>query len=340
MAANILSVVGGVFLAYHGINFILQVIQGVKAFVLPSLGFRKDLKAFGSWAVVTGCTDGIGKSYAKQLAKQGLNIVLMSRNLEKLKKVEEEIRSEYNVETRIIVIDFSGGQEIYQDIGDKLKDLEIGILVNNVGVGVKCPDYFLMLPIEETCKMINVNILSVVMMTYIVLPMMVARKSGLVINVSSIAGRIPNPLVSTYSSTKLAQQGINIVLMSRNLEKLQKVEEEIRSEYNVETRIIVIDFTGGHEIYQDIGDKLKDLEIGILVNNVGIGIGKNDFFLTYPMKAFNEQINANDLSTVMITYIVLPIMVARKRGLIINISSILALAPSPFNATYPATKKE
>ncbi|XP_020904235.1 inactive hydroxysteroid dehydrogenase-like protein 1 isoform X1 [Exaiptasia diaphana] len=202
MAANILSVVGGVFLAYHGINFILQVIQGVKAFVLPSLGFRKDLKAFGSWAVVTGCTDGIGKSYAKQLAKQGLNIVLMSRNLEKLKKVEEEIRSEYNVETRIIVIDFSGGQEIYQDIGDKL----------------------------------------------------------------------------------------------------------------------------------------KDLEIGILVNNVGIGIGKNDFFLTYPMKAFNEQINANDLSTVMITYIVLPIMVARKRGLIINISSILALAPSPFNATYPATK--
>lgn len=50
MAANILSVVGGVFLAYRGVNFLLQVIQGIKTFVLPSLGFRKDLKAFGSWA--------------------------------------------------------------------------------------------------------------------------------------------------------------------------------------------------------------------------------------------------------------------------------------------------
>ncbi|XP_031568031.1 very-long-chain 3-oxoacyl-CoA reductase-B-like [Actinia tenebrosa] len=203
MADSVLSVVGAAFLAYHGLNFGLQVLQGIRTFILPSLGFKKNFKrSFGSWAVVTGCTDGIGKSYVKQLAKQGINIVLISRNMEKLKNVDQEIRSLYNVNTKIIVMDFSGGPEIYEGLEEKLKDLEIGILVNNVGVGDSCPDFFLMSSVQDDLKMLNVNVLSVVMMMHIILPGMVSRKKGLVINVSSVAGSMPMPLIATYSATK------------------------------------------------------------------------------------------------------------------------------------------
>ncbi|KAK3729469.1 hypothetical protein QZH41_019789 [Actinostola sp. cb2023] len=133
--------------------------------------------------VVTGSTDGIGKSYAKMLAKQGINIVLISRNLEKLQKVEHEIKSEYNVQTRIIVMDFSGGHEIYEGLGDKLKDLEIGIL------GEKLCWYPL-------CNVSN----NYVLIKYCIYNH--AWKKGVIVNVSSMCGVMPMPLIATYSATK------------------------------------------------------------------------------------------------------------------------------------------
>jgi 17beta-estradiol 17-dehydrogenase / very-long-chain 3-oxoacyl-CoA reductase len=62
----------------------------------------------GSWAVITGCTDGIGKAYAEMLAKKGLNVVLLSRSLDKLEKLAEEIKTKYSVQTKVIAADFTG----------------------------------------------------------------------------------------------------------------------------------------------------------------------------------------------------------------------------------------
>ncbi|KAI4571368.1 hypothetical protein MJG53_013474 [Ovis ammon polii x Ovis aries] len=83
--------------------------------------------------VVTGATSGIGKAYARELARRGLNVVLISRDLSKLKHEAREIERLYGKSTRVIQVDFTGGLEIYETIEAGLKDLEIGVLVNNVG---------------------------------------------------------------------------------------------------------------------------------------------------------------------------------------------------------------
>ncbi|XP_061188398.1 very-long-chain 3-oxoacyl-CoA reductase-like [Saccostrea echinata] len=139
-----------------------------------------------------------------KLAKRGVNIVLISRSEAKLQEVANEIEKESKVQTRIIVADFSKGVELYDSIRDQLAGLEIGTLVNNVGMNYPSPNYFLDVADrgEIFMKMINVNVTAVTMMTSIVMPAMVERKKGAVINISSAAGLHPIPLITVYSACK------------------------------------------------------------------------------------------------------------------------------------------
>ncbi|XP_068706685.1 very-long-chain 3-oxoacyl-CoA reductase-like isoform X2 [Montipora foliosa] len=202
MEWNFLSYVGAGFLGYYSLTFFLQVIHGIRAFVLPAIGIKKNLKKLGDWAVVTGCTDGIGKAYTYELAKQGFKLVLISRTQEKLETLAAELSVAHGTETKIISMDFTGGAEIYKGLDEKLAGLDIGILVNNVGVS-HYPEFFTHMKREDAWKMINVNVLSVLMMTHIILPEMAARGRGLIVNVASAAGFNPTPLLSTYSGTKV-----------------------------------------------------------------------------------------------------------------------------------------
>ncbi|XP_014676759.1 PREDICTED: hydroxysteroid dehydrogenase-like protein 1 [Priapulus caudatus] len=121
---------------------------------------------------VTKATDGIGKQYTLQLlAELGLNIVLVGRSPEKLKATNDEVRARGNVQVKTVVVDCSGGREIYADVERKLSELEIGVLVNNVSIAY--PGFysdFLAISRDYHADMINVNNLSYVMMTHIVLP--------------------------------------------------------------------------------------------------------------------------------------------------------------------------
>ncbi|XP_062714893.1 inactive hydroxysteroid dehydrogenase-like protein 1 [Aedes albopictus] len=135
----------------------------------------------------------------------------------------------------------------------------------------------------------------------------------------------------------LASKGMHIVLLSRSEPKLMKVAEEILTKYNVETRWVAVDFSKGPEIYQMIREKIEGLDIGILVNNVGY----------YPeVRSFDRNtedeiistININILSTTMMTRIVLPGMKQRRRGIIVNISSIGCYRPAAFLNMYASAK--
>ncbi|CAG0902988.1 unnamed protein product [Darwinula stevensoni] len=155
------------------------------------------------FSVVTGCTDGIGLSYAKELARHGMKIVLISRNPKKLEAVAEDLKKEFNTETLMIPADFTE-LNIYDGIKERVAGLDVGVLVNNVGMPSD-PQPFLDVPEGEKTyqDMLLVNNLSMVQMTKMILPVMVKKKKGVVMNVSSLAGVSPLPFVAIYSATKV-----------------------------------------------------------------------------------------------------------------------------------------
>lgn len=153
---------------------------------------------------IKGSTDGIGKAYAEELAKRRVNIILIGRNKEKLEAVSRSISETYKVETDFIVADFSKGREPYTAIKKALKDREIGILVNNVGMFYPYPDYFTNVSEDVLWDMININIASASMMTHIVLPGMVEKKKGAIVNVSSASCCQPTPMLTIYGASKVS----------------------------------------------------------------------------------------------------------------------------------------
>jgi len=174
------------------------------------------MKCGGKWALVTGSTDGIGKAYAFNLARQGLNIILVSRSPYKLQNVAAEIEQKYSgIKTKIIEVDFSkeDATSYIPKIEDSIKDLEIGVLVNNVGISYEHPSEYLELDSTYVDNLINVNIGSINVMTRIVLPQMVERKNGAIINISSLSAAFPTPLLTVYAGSKsyvdLFSQGLN-----------------------------------------------------------------------------------------------------------------------------------
>ncbi|XP_052013419.1 17-beta-hydroxysteroid dehydrogenase type 3 [Apodemus sylvaticus] len=162
---------------------------------------RSFLQSMGQWAVITGAGDGIGKAYSFELARHGLNVVLISRTLEKLQAIAEEIERITGSRVKIIQADFTR-EDIYDHIKEQLEGLEIGVLVNNVGMLPSLfPSHFLSMP-DESQSLIHCNITSVVKMTQLVLKNMESRRRGLILNISSGAALRPWPLYSLYSASK------------------------------------------------------------------------------------------------------------------------------------------
>ncbi|XP_047382892.1 17-beta-hydroxysteroid dehydrogenase type 3 [Sciurus carolinensis] len=165
--------------------------------VLP----RSFLQSMGQWAVVTGAGDGIGKAYSLELAKHGLNVVLISRTLEKLHVLAREIEQTTGNRVKVIQADFTR-DDIYESIREELQGLEIGILVNNVGMLPNLlPSRFLSVP-GEIQSLVHCNVTSVVKMTQLVLKPMESRRRGLILNISSGVALCPWPLYALYSASK------------------------------------------------------------------------------------------------------------------------------------------
>ena len=165
--------------------------------------------------MVTGCTDGIGKGYTEMLAGQGMNIVLMSRSLDKLETQSSFLKEKYKINTLVIQIDFSNAsRELYRSVSIKLARLDIGVLVNNVGKSVEYPHYFCdeSNKLEDIETMLNVCCSSFLNMTHMVLPGMLERKRGVIINVSSGAGLQPIPLLNIYSACKAFMKMTSLAL--------------------------------------------------------------------------------------------------------------------------------
>uniref|UniRef100_A0A8C6NT92 Hydroxysteroid (20-beta) dehydrogenase 2 n=1 Tax=Nothobranchius furzeri TaxID=105023 RepID=A0A8C6NT92_NOTFU len=202
---DVLAFFGGLAVFLYLLKLTWRCWCGLRQFVLSRF-WRTDLRTYGQWAVVTGATSGIGKAYACELAQRGLDVVLIGRSEDKLRMVAKEIENKYERHTHTIRADFTDGCSIYPAIEKELRCLEIGILVNNVGmISTDRFAYFLEIPEAEQkiTQLVNCNMLSVPQMTRLVLPSMVERGKGLIVNISSDMGVRPQPLLALYSASKI-----------------------------------------------------------------------------------------------------------------------------------------
>ncbi|KAL2739369.1 inactive hydroxysteroid dehydrogenase-like protein 1 [Vespula maculifrons] len=173
--------------------------------IFPLINFTSiDFRVkFGEWAVVTGSTDGIGKAYAKELAIRNINLILISRNLSKLEKTKCELLNvNPNIEIKIIEADFSKGKPIFEKIKSELENIQIGILVNNVGKQYSYPMYLHEVPEDELWDIMTVNVGAATMMTRLIIEQMKKHKKGAIVNISSGSEHQPLPLMTVYAATK------------------------------------------------------------------------------------------------------------------------------------------
>lgn len=195
---QVLTIIGGVSVASFAMKFLVSF---YKFFLRPA----KDLRKLGKWCVVTGATDGIGKAYAMALAKKGLSVVLISRTESKLVDVKKEIdeKNYPDVEVKYVVCDYSKfDAAAQQKVAAAVEGLDVGVLVNNVGVSYPYPKYFHELSDEQVHNLTEMNVNSTTLMTKMMIGGMAERKRGAVVNIASAAGTITSPLLAQYSAAK------------------------------------------------------------------------------------------------------------------------------------------
>ena len=141
---------------------------------------------------------------AFELAKKGCNILLISRTLEKLNETKKELLEKYStVSVEILDIDFSKYDETSKNrIISVVASKEIGVLINNVGISYPFTKYFHELDDVSVEQLITLNVNSTTNMTRIVLPGMIERKKGAIVNIGSAAGVSNSPLLAQYGAAK------------------------------------------------------------------------------------------------------------------------------------------
>ncbi|RBQ96645.1 hypothetical protein VDGD_00743 [Verticillium dahliae] len=206
-ALTVLAGIGALFVATKALSY-FQFLLSV--FVLSGTSLRKYGKP-GSWAVVTGASDGLGKEFALQLASKGFNVVLVSRTKSKLEAFAAELEQKYpKVQSKILAMDFARDDNAdYDALAATVAGLDVAILINNVGQSHSIPVSFVDTTREELQSIVTINCLGTLKTTSIIAPIMVQRKKGLILTMGSFAGWIPTPYLATYSGSKAFLQHWN-----------------------------------------------------------------------------------------------------------------------------------
>jgi len=152
-------------------------------------------------ALITGASSGLGEQFALQLAQQRYDLVIVARRAERLALVAERAKAAGAPEVEIIAADLAR-REAPQEICDRLaaKALTINYLVNNAGFGTA--GHFCELPLARELEEIDLNIAAIVGLTRLLLPGMLERRSGTIINVASTAAFQAVPYMATYAASK------------------------------------------------------------------------------------------------------------------------------------------
>ncbi len=160
---------------------------------------------FSSWknkqsALITGASSGIGAVFAQELAKEGFKIVLTARRKDRLEELAKKIEKETKAITEIIIADLANEKDRQKIVTRINGNNDIEILINNAGFGVR--GRFYLNNIEKYQEMMLVHNTAPVEFCRAVLPSMIKRSRGIIINVSSMASLLKNPRAGIYSGSK------------------------------------------------------------------------------------------------------------------------------------------
>ncbi|WP_435359611.1 SDR family NAD(P)-dependent oxidoreductase [Haloarchaeobius sp. DFWS5] len=152
-------------------------------------------------ALITGASAGIGRELARQFARHGHDLVLVARREAVLDEAADELESRYGVTVTTIVKDLDDDdapQELYDEVHEQ--DLDVGVLVNNVGIGTYGP--FAESDLDRELTQLRLNVTTLVTLTRLFLDDFTARGSGKILNVGSVAGFQPGPFMAGYYASK------------------------------------------------------------------------------------------------------------------------------------------
>ncbi|TKC16785.1 3-ketoacyl-ACP reductase [Robertmurraya kyonggiensis] len=194
----------------------------------------------GKTALITGAGRGIGRAVAIALAKEGVNLGLIGLTMSNLEKVTTELE-QYDINISAATADVSDLEAVQHAVEHIKLDLgPIDILVNNAGTGKF--GGFLELTPEEWENIIRVNVMGVYNVTRAVLPEMIERKAGDIVNISSTAGQKGAPVTSAYSASKFAVLGLTESLMlevrKHNIRVTALTPSTVVTDLAIETNLI------------------------------------------------------------------------------------------------------
>lgn len=164
-----------------------------------------------SWAVITGASSGIGLELARLIAADGYSLVITARRLDRLRELGRELEELHGIEVLPLQADLShpgSSEELYRELFDR--GIAPVVLVNNAGFG-ELGRFYETDP-KRISSMVQLNCATLTELTRYVLPEMVARKQGRILNLSSVAAFQPGPFMATYYATKAYVQSLSEAL--------------------------------------------------------------------------------------------------------------------------------
>lgn len=195
--------------------------------------------------MITGATSGIGLACAKKFAAAGKDLVLTGRRLDRLNDISSQLKDKYSINVEVLNFDVRNREEVFASVSS-LEDewRNIDILINNAGLAVGMGT-IQEGEIDDWERMIDTNVKGLLYVTRAVLPGMIARKSGHVINIGSIAGREVYPNGNVYCSTKFAVDALTKAIRIDTVHSGIKVSQIAPGA--VETEFSIVRFKGDKE---------------------------------------------------------------------------------------------
>jgi len=153
------------------------------------------------YALITGASSGIGLEFARIAAFNRINLILLSRNSEKLIRLQKELEEQYSIKVLAVGCDLTEHDAV-EKIAALLstRDIVPNILINSAEFGIYGP--FSQLGVDSEANMIQLNVVSMTELTKVIYRQMCKRGSGRILNISSVAGFMPGPLMAAYHASK------------------------------------------------------------------------------------------------------------------------------------------